>query len=300
MQSEIESLKLRITELEARNVELETENAEIPELRKKLTEIPELRKKLAEVEARNAELMQRMMEENNRPNFNSGADQGDGLKRETPPPHHEKPLEDEGMDDFLNEVNKKSIGEDIRIRNQEKKIQRESANQDITPEPVYIAETNNDDNLDEPRDRSISEKSELFGNFVNKIHNFHDRNIDKSIEDNRLDCDLSSRKDLPEDDDFTVPSEQEVERDLMQQLSVPSTSIDTEISLTPPVIDKKQQFSVTAECIVYKFRKAVRSGHEEILHWYGKKLKNYFQILVMLIYVSNYLEPENYINYLTQ
>ncbi|RGB23090.1 hypothetical protein C1646_822254 [Rhizophagus diaphanus] len=55
----------------------------------------------------------------------------------------------------------------------------------------------------------------------------------------------------------------------MQQLSVPSTSIDTEISLTPPVIDKKQQFSVTAECIVYIFRKAVHSGYEEILHWYG-------------------------------
>ncbi|CAB4398367.1 unnamed protein product [Rhizophagus irregularis] len=86
-------------------------------------------------------------------------------------------------------------------------------------------------------------------------------------EDNRLDCDLSSRKDLPEDDDFTVLSEQAVERDLMQQLSVPSTSIDTEISLTPPVIDKKQQFSVTAKCIVYMFRKAV--GYEEILHWYG-------------------------------
>ncbi len=113
------------------------------------------------------------------------------------------------------------------------------------------------------------EKSKLIGNFVNKIHNFHDRNIDKSIEDNRLDCDLSSRKDLPEDDDFTVPSEQAVERDLMQQLSVLSTSIDTEISFTPPVIDKKQQFSVTAECIVYMFRKAVHSGYEEILHWYG-------------------------------
>ncbi|GES97283.1 hypothetical protein GLOIN_2v1763795 [Rhizophagus clarus] len=33
----------------------------------------------------------------------------------------------------------------------------------------------------------------------------------------------------------------------MQQLSVPSTSIDTEIPLTPPVINKNQQFSVTAE-----------------------------------------------------
>ena len=33
---------------------------------------------------------------------------------------------------------------------------------------------------------------------------------------------------------------------------------------------------------------------------YTKKLKNYFQILVMLIYVSNYLGQENYINYLMQ
>ena len=84
-----------------------------------------------------------------------------------------------------------------------------------------------------------------------------------------MDCDLSSRKDLPEDNDFTVPFGQVVERDLIQQLSVPSTSINTEISLIPPVIDKKQQFSVTAECIVYMFRKAVRSGYKEILHWYG-------------------------------
>ncbi|CAB4405547.1 unnamed protein product [Rhizophagus irregularis] len=130
-------------------------------------------------------------------------------------------------------------------------------------------ETNNDDNLNKPRNQNISEKSELFSNFVNKIHNFYDQNNDKSIEDNQLNCDLFFRKDLPEDDNFTVLSEQAVECDLMQQLSVPSTSIDTEISLIPPVINKKQQFSVTAECIVYMFQKAVRSGYEEILHWYG-------------------------------
>jgi len=59
MQTEIDLLKQRITELEA---ELETKNSEIPELRKKLAEfevrdveIHELRKKVAEVEARNAE-----------------------------------------------------------------------------------------------------------------------------------------------------------------------------------------------------------------------------------------------------
>ncbi|CAG8782631.1 1050_t:CDS:2, partial [Rhizophagus irregularis] len=131
----------------------------------------------------------------------------------------------------------------IRQRNKEKKIQRESVNQDVTSKPAIL------------------EKSEISGNFANKIHNFHDQNIDKSIEDNQLDCNLS-KNDSSGDDDFTVPSEQALERDLMQQLSLPSTSIDTEILLTPPVIDKKQQFSVTAECIVYMFRKAVRSGYD--------------------------------------
>jgi len=303
LKQRITELEVKNNKLEAENAELRKENTEIRDLRIKLSvsdaEIAELKRRnieflraneeynerrdaknaklratIGELKSENAGLRDRITKveqrqmlndntpndntpNNNSSNFNSGA------------VHHEKSSQEKGMDIFLDGVDKKIVGEDIRRRNKEKKLQRESANQDITPEPAYVAETNNDDNLDEPRDRSISEKSELIGNFVNKIHNFHDRNIDKSIEDNRLDCDLSSRKDLPEDDGFTVPSEQVVERDLMQQLSVPSTSIDTEISLTPPVIDKKQQFSVTAECIVYMFRKAVRSGYEEILHWYG-------------------------------
>ncbi|RIA94554.1 hypothetical protein C1645_817817 [Glomus cerebriforme] len=93
------------------------------------------------------------------------------------------------------------------------------------------------DTLYEPRNQSISEKLELFGNFVNKIHNFHDQNIDKSIEDNWLDCDLFSRKDLSENDDFTIPSEQVVERDLMQQLSVPSTIYQEVKKLLPDISD---------------------------------------------------------------
>ncbi|RIA79595.1 hypothetical protein C1645_840321 [Glomus cerebriforme] len=155
--------------------------------------------------------------------------------------------DDRKTDEFLDMVQKKSVSNRIRQRNKEKKIQRESVNQDIISEPTYVAETDSDDNNSkEPSDRSILEKSEISRNFVNKIHNFHDQNIDKSIKDNQLDCNLS-KNDSSGDDDFTVPSEQVVERDLMQQLSLPSTSIDTEIPLTPPVIDKKQQFSVTAE-----------------------------------------------------
>ncbi|PKC58784.1 hypothetical protein RhiirA1_540884 [Rhizophagus irregularis] len=137
MSSELEVLKQRIIELEA-------ENAEIPELRKKLAEIPELRKKLAEVEARNveiearnAELMKQMIEENNRrdariekleekqlqndntpnnilSNFNSGA------------VHHEKPLEEKEMDNFLLEAHKKIVSSEIKQRNKEKKLLTES------------------------------------------------------------------------------------------------------------------------------------------------------------------------------
>jgi hypothetical protein len=68
-----------------------------------------------------------------------------------------------------------------------------------------------------------------------------------------LNCNLFFRNDLSEDGNFTVPSEQVVKHDLMQQLSAPSTSINTEILLILPAIDKKQQFSITAKCIVYMF-----------------------------------------------
>ncbi|GBC00293.1 hypothetical protein RclHR1_03800009 [Rhizophagus clarus] len=140
MQTEIDSLRQRITELEAEKAELKAEleakNSEIPELRKKLAEV-EARN--VEIEARNAELMKQMIEENNRrdariedtndrvakleqkqlqkdntpnnnlSNFNSAED------------HHEKPLDDKVTDDFLNEVHKKELvkilGDAIRRRN---------------------------------------------------------------------------------------------------------------------------------------------------------------------------------------
>ena len=49
----------------------------------------------------------------------------------------EKSLEDKEMDVFLVDVNKKSIGENIRRNNRKKKLQRESANQDNTSDTLY-------------------------------------------------------------------------------------------------------------------------------------------------------------------
>ncbi|POG81142.1 hypothetical protein GLOIN_2v1835304 [Rhizophagus irregularis DAOM 181602=DAOM 197198] len=137
MSSELEVLKQRIIELEA-------ENAEIPELRKKLAEIPELRKKLAEVEARNveiearnAELMKQMIEENNRRDARIDKLEEKQLQNDNTPNnilsnfnsgvvHHEKPLEEKEMDNFLLEAHKKIVSSEIKQRNKEKKLLTES------------------------------------------------------------------------------------------------------------------------------------------------------------------------------
>ena len=66
---------------------------------------------------------------NNSSNFNSGV------------VHPEKSLEDKEMDVFLVDVNKKSIGENIRRNNRKKKLQRESAIQNIIFEQSCEIET---------------------------------------------------------------------------------------------------------------------------------------------------------------
>ena len=55
--------------------------------------------------------------------------------------HPEKSLEDKEIDVFLVDINKKSIGENIRRNNREKKLQRESAIQDVISEQSYEIET---------------------------------------------------------------------------------------------------------------------------------------------------------------
>ncbi|GES76165.1 hypothetical protein GLOIN_2v1835304 [Rhizophagus clarus] len=127
-----------------RIIELEAENAEIPELRNKLAKIPELRKKLAEVEARNVkiearneELMKRMIKENNRRDARIEKLEEKQLQNNNTPNnilsnfnsdaiHHEKPLEEKEMDNFLLETHKKIVSSEIKQRNKEKKLHTES------------------------------------------------------------------------------------------------------------------------------------------------------------------------------
>src|SRR3989337_3395011 len=126
MSSELESLKQRITELEAENAELRKENTEICDLRFKLSvsdaEIAELKRRNAETLRSNAEYNERRefrdrltkveqsqslidntpidnthTSKNNSSNFNSGAD------------HHEKSSQEKEMDIFLDEEDKKIV-----------------------------------------------------------------------------------------------------------------------------------------------------------------------------------------------
>jgi len=135
MISELEVLKQRITELEAENIKLKAEKAE--------------------VEARNAELIKQMMEENNRrdariakleqkqlqndntrndnpsnnasTNFNSDAEQPQNVSSGPSIPANATEVEDDRLS-FLIKDYKKRRSEEIRQRYLEK-MQRESANQ---------------------------------------------------------------------------------------------------------------------------------------------------------------------------
>ncbi len=162
MQTEINLLRQHIIELKVEKAELKAEfeakNSKIPKLKKKFTEV-EIRN--IKIEARNAKLMKQMIEENNwcdvrikdisdkvvkleqkqlqndntsnnnLSNFNSDAK------------HHKKLLKDKKMDNFLNKVHKKKIGDDIRWYNKKKKLQHESANQGGTFDTMHVSETIN-------------------------------------------------------------------------------------------------------------------------------------------------------------
>ena len=189
MSSELELSKQRITELEAENVnlrrKLSVSDAEIAELKRRNIEFLRANKEDNERrDAENAKLRARIEEmesefgdritkveqkqtlidntpndntpndntsNNNSSNFNSGAD------------HHEKSSQEKEMDAFLVDVNKKSNGEDIRRRNKEKKLQRESAGQDSSSDTAYVSGTvNNVEKLDVPKISNCT-SSELSG-----------------------------------------------------------------------------------------------------------------------------------------
>ena len=149
MSSELELLKQRFSELEAKNAKLEAENsglriklsvsdAEIAELKRMHTEVlrangeyNEMRDaEIAKLRAENVEFRDRLMKveqnqsqndsngnntpDNNSSNFNSDVDHHGKLLVDTSLP------EDKEMDAFLDEVHKKKVSNEIRQRNRER------------------------------------------------------------------------------------------------------------------------------------------------------------------------------------
>src|SRR6266498_2620624 len=178
MSSELELSKQRITELEAENsglrIKLSVSDAEIAELKRsnieflrankeynerRDAEIVKLKARIEEMESgfgdritkveQNQSLIDNTPNDNipndntsnnNLSNFNSGV------------VHPEKLLENKEIDVFLVNVNKKSIGKNIRRNNKKKKLQHESANQNGATNTAYESGTvNNIEKMDVPK-----------------------------------------------------------------------------------------------------------------------------------------------------
>jgi hypothetical protein len=221
MSSELELSKQRITELEAENVnlrrKLSVSDAEIAELKRRNIEflrankeynerrdaenaklkarIEELEKNSADTSAENAELRDRVTKveqrqmlndntpndntpNNNSSNFNSGA------------VHHEKSSQEKEMDIFLDEEDKKIVGEDITRRNKEKKLQRESAGQDSSSDTAYVSGTvNNIEKTDVPKitnctSSELSHETEVIEDIANSAvdsNTINDRSASEEI-----------------------------------------------------------------------------------------------------------------------
>src|SRR6266540_3807759 len=174
MSSELKSLKQYITELEAENsglrIKLSVSDAEITELKRRNAEFlrankeynerrdaenAKLRTGIEELKSENAGLRDRVMKVEQRQMLNDNTPNDNTPNDNTPNNnssnfnsgvvHPEKSLKDKEMDVFLDGVDKKIVGEDIRRRNKEKKLQRESANQDSATDTAYVSETVNND-----------------------------------------------------------------------------------------------------------------------------------------------------------
>ncbi|UZO15863.1 uncharacterized protein OCT59_007274 [Rhizophagus irregularis] len=166
MSSELEVLKQRIVELEAKNAELEAEKAEL--LKRIMEENTRRDVRVEELEQKNKELETRLVivkqaslpveeqtyEYHEKPLVDVETDNSFPEvicynKQElvaTVPANsakrlNGKPLEEKDMDSFLLEAHKKIVSSKIKQRNKEKKFLRKSANQDSISDTAYILET---------------------------------------------------------------------------------------------------------------------------------------------------------------
>ena len=272
--SELELSKQRIAELEAENVnlrrKLSVSDAEIAELKRSNNEFlrankeynerrdaenAKLKARIEELESENIEVRDRLTkveqkqsQNDNTPNnilsnFNSGA------------VHHEKPLEEKEMDNFLLEAHKKIVSSEIKQRNKEKKLSK-----------AEQASLNQDQESD--TGCSTSEKIPPASNPVTKVsagapgQNSHRKkgaeNIVQMIADGIMEDAQSSDKAISCD---VI---------LIESLNQNSS--------TDPLLSLAQLFD-KADDAEYG---AIRANQEEILRWYyyGKEFLNQVSVII--------------------
>ncbi|CAG8701500.1 13440_t:CDS:2 [Acaulospora morrowiae] len=148
MSSELEVLKQRITELEAKNAKLEDE---IPDLRNKLSVFDA---EIAKLKRRNVEAL-RANEENN--------ERRDAKVKKLEASNNNaviKLSEDKKPDSFLDEVHKEKVTNENRQRNREKKLLRESSTKDLSGDVFTKVNPTPSDVFDFTMDRSEKKQPE--------------------------------------------------------------------------------------------------------------------------------------------
>ncbi|CAB4382495.1 unnamed protein product [Rhizophagus irregularis] len=286
--AEIPDLRRKISEFDAERVDLRRKlsvsDAEIAELKRSNNEFlrankeynerrdaenAKLKAKIEELESENIEVRDRLTKveqkqsqnditpndntpNNNSSNFNSGA------------VHLEKSSEEKEMDYFLDEEDKKIVGEDIRRRNKEKKLQRESAKNQA------LAVTSVDSKL------SRDKKTVTIGNDQDlklSLNTGDNISTPSSIEDN-LSCDTkmitcTDSEDAPPDEMSgpiaTQPLDrnQVTEQTLKHELSRPISSVASVELHDESILNNAIEGST--QRLAYWIDEAIRMGLKEIL-----------------------------------
>ncbi|CAG8681590.1 24934_t:CDS:1 [Cetraspora pellucida] len=163
--------------------------------------------------------------------------------------------EDKEIDEFLDLKSKERVSSEIKQHNREKKLQRESAEDQssnlisdtsISPEQNHVSEKCQEISITNPDDRQ---------------KNFSNRNIEHLSESKSTNYnDYISE----EPDKIEPTNRQYIEQGLIKEL-LSSAPIVSSVSSE---IKEYRTFQITTQSLVRLFHYAIRSRHEEILAWY--------------------------------
>ncbi|PKB96916.1 hypothetical protein RhiirA5_506800 [Rhizophagus irregularis] len=249
MSSELEVLKQRIIELEAKNAELEAEKAELlkrimEENTRRDVRVEELEQKNKELETRLAIVEQASLPVEEQTYNDNPSDNSTSNFNSVVTEYHKKPLvdvetdnflmangkslEEKDMDSFLLEAHKKIVSSEIKQCNKEKKLLCESAFLKVLPS----AGNNPTVSLGNDKIES-STKTVSSGN-------------DQMVSEKSEKIEKTSRN---------------------QQKSGSIIALLSEISEQYSSSCEASYGQITTQSLIHLFRNATRAGHEEILSW---------------------------------